>query len=75
MKMFLTGYLWPNIKKAIKFAIVVFAAIALLVLEAWACFWLGLIGLPIFFVLIFVDIAIAFAWDEYCIDTGKKRPY
>ena len=74
-KTFLKCYLWPNVKKAIKFAIVIFVAIVLLVLEAWACFWLGLIGIPIFLVLIFIDVAIAFAWDEYLIDTGKKRPY
>ena len=75
MKLFLTGYLWPNVKKAVKFAFFTILAIAILTLECLLCFWIGVIGLPILLILIFVDIAIAFSWDEYLIDIGKKRPY
>ena len=75
MKPFLAGYLWPNVKKAIKFAFFTIFAITILTLECLLCFWIGVIGLPILLVLIFIDVAIAFAWDEYLIDKGKKRPY
>lgn len=75
MKLFLTGYLWPNVKKAVKCALAVLCALAILTVECALCFWLGMIGFPLLLILIFVDIAIAFAWDEYLIDQKKKRPY
>ena len=72
---YIKGYLWPAIKVAMKFAAIVIGMIGLLLLEAWLCFSLGPIGIVIFIILIFVDIAVFWSWDNYLIDIGKKRPY